>query len=202
MTNIGPFQALRPIVLASASPRREELLSGTGLAFEIVPSEAEEPAPGPGETPGAYACRMAWLKAREVASRRPGALVIGADTVVAVGREILGKPRDRNDARRMTALLSGREHVVVTGCAVVDGEEFQDFFVETAVRFADISPAEIEAYTALAEPYDKAGGYAIQGQGAFLIREIRGSYTNVVGLPVAELLAVLKEWGAVAPKEI
>ena len=82
---------------------------------------------------------------------------------------------------------------------VVDGEEFHDFFVETAVRFADISPAEIEAYTALAEPYDKAGGYAIQGQGAFLIREIRGSYTNVVGLPVAELLEVLKEWGAVAP---
>ncbi len=198
--NTGPFRALTPIVLASASPRREELLSGTGLAFEILPSEAEEPRPGPDETPGAYACRMAWLKAREVASRRPKAVVIGADTVVAVGRDILGKPRDRDQARRMLGLLSGREHQVVTGCAVVSGEESQDFFVSTAVRFADLSPEEIEAYTALPEPYDKAGGYAIQGQGAFLIREIRGSYTNVVGLPVSELLEVLKTWGVAVPR--
>ena len=148
--NIGPFRSLAPLVLASASPRRKELLGSTGMSFEIVPSAVDEPPAQPGETPGGYALRMARLKARDVAERRPGAFVLGADTVVAVGDCILGKPVNEADARRMLAMLSGREHAVVTGCVLLapGGETLWEEAPLSRVSFASLSEEAIAAYAA------------------------------------------------------
>ena len=187
-----------PIVLASTSPRRRELLGLTGLAFEIVPSPAEEPAPDAGEAPAFYAARMARLKAAAVAATRADAVVIGADSIVAVGEVILGKPASAADARRMLGLLSGRTHQVVTGCALfAPGREPEIFTVTTDVTMTPLSEPIIAAYVATGEPMDKAGAYAIQGQAAPFVSGIRGSYTNVVGLPLAELRSALEGLGAI-----
>jgi len=192
------YQALRPIVLASTSPRRRELLGLCGFPFDIVPSPAAEPAPEAGETPGRYACRMARLKAAPVAAMRPEAVVLGADSVVAVADRILGKPADTAEAARMLRLLSGRTHQVVTGCALfAPDREPEIFSVATAVTMAALPESLIAAYVATGEPMDKAGAYAIQGQAAAFITGIAGSYTNVVGLPLAEVVAALGAWGAV-----
>ena len=184
------------LILASTSPRRRELLSLTDLAFEIVPSPAEEPAPYAGELPSAYAARMARLKAAAVAALRPEAVVLGADSIVAVGDLILGKPGDVENARRMLALLSGRTHQVVTGCAVFfPDHEPEIFTVSTDVTMGMLSDAAIDAYVATGEPMDKAGAYAIQGRAAAFVTRINGSYTNVVGLPLAEVVDVLRRIG-------
>lgn len=179
----------KPVILASTSPRRKELLALAGVDFTVVPSPAEEPEPDYGELPAAYAARMARLKAAPVAAAHPGAVVIGADSVVAVGGTILGKPRDAADARRMLSLLSGCTHQVVTGCAVFGlGDDPEIFTVSTDVAMTVLSEAAIAAYVATGEPLDKAGAYAIQGRAAAFITEIHGSYTNVVGLPLAEVM--------------
>lgn len=189
-----------PVILASTSPRRRELLSLLGIPFEIVPSPAEEPAPDAGEAPAAYAARMARLKAGAVARQRPDAAVLGADSVVAVGEAILGKPADAADARRMLGLLSGRTHHVVTGCALfLPGREPEIFSVATAVTMTAIPEAVIAAYVATGEPMDKAGAYAVQGGAAAFATGIHGSYTNVVGLPLAEIVGILTSYGVVAP---
>ena len=192
------YRATRDIVLASASPRRLELLQGLGISFRVVPSTCPEPPPEGHEKPEAYAMRMALQKALEVAALHPGSLVIGADTVVAVGGQMLGKPVDEADARRMLGLLAGREHLVATGCALVppDGPA-RTFAVGTRVTMIDPGPAALAAYAATGEPLDKAGAYAIQGQGAFLVRSVEGSYTNVVGLPLAEVLEALLDSRAI-----
>jgi septum formation protein len=187
------------IILASASPRRRELLAQLGLSFSVVPSNAEESVL-PGETPEEHVIRLSQDKAMEVAGRsdQPGRWFIGSDTVVVRDDEILGKPADHEDARKMLSSLSGRGHRVVSGYAVLDkatGETIRDAVV-TKVFFKDLTQAEIEGYIATGEPFDKAGSYAIQGIGSFMVPTIEGSYTNVVGLPLCEVIAALEELGA------
>ncbi|HML52694.1 MAG TPA: Maf family protein [Solidesulfovibrio magneticus] len=188
------------LILASASPRRRELLALTGVPFDIVVSPAQEPDPDVNEHPAAYAARMARLKAAAVAQMHPTAVVLGADSVVAVGETILGKPADAADALRMLRLLSGRGHQVVTGCALfAPGREPEIFTVATNVTMGVISEERLTAYVATGEPMDKAGAYAIQGGAAAFVTTICGSYTNVVGLPLAEVVEILSVWGVAAP---
>lgn len=183
----------RPLILASASPRRKELLELAGLDFKVVPSHALEPQPDDSESPEEYAQAMARIKAVEVSGRHPDAVVLGADSVVVADDEILGKPADEADAARMLNMLSGRTHRVVTGvCLVMPDREDRMFFVSTDVTMAALSPEAIAAYVATGEPMDKAGAYAVQGRAACFVTRINGSYTNVVGLPLAEVVAALK----------
>jgi septum formation protein len=196
------YKTNTPVILASASPRRRELLSLLGICFEILPSPAEEPAPDEGERPAAYAARMARLKAAAVAVLRPEAVVLGADSIVAVGGVILGKPADAADAQRMLSAISGRAHHVITGCAVfAPNREPEIFTVATEVIMTDIPEPVIHAYVATGEPLDKAGAYAVQGKAAAFVTAINGSYTNVVGLPLAEVLRTLRQGGIVTVAE-
>jgi septum formation protein len=169
-------------VLASGSPRRRELLSQLKLSFTVQPADIDESV-REGEAPAAYVERLARAKASAV----PGEIVLAADTTVAVGAQILGKPNGRADARRMLELLSGREHEVFTGIATRERSRV----VQTRVRFKRLSSTEIDWYAATPEPYDKAGGYAVQGLGAAFIERIDGSPTNVIGLPLPETLELL-----------
>lgn len=173
------------VVLASASPRRKELLAKLIADFEIVPSGVDES----GQTdPGA----LARQKAEDVAKAHPGALVIGSDTVVFCQGTPLGKPSDDNDAMRMLSTLSGKTHTVVTGvCLVWPGGE-SNFTDSTRVRFRELTEAEINEYVSTGEPSDKAGAYAIQGGASKFVEEIDGDYDNVVGLPVQRLGEVIK----------
>lgn len=181
------------IILASGSPRRREILTNIGLDFRVVKSGADE-SMEEGIPPGFAAERLSLLKAAEVAERSgENALVIGADTMVAIDGEILGKPSDDADARRMLALLSGRRHSVFTGVSVLRTFDAKSvtFYEETEVYVKKLSEAEIEWYTATGEPRDKAGAYGIQGKGALFIEKINGDYFNVVGLPAARLMNTL-----------
>ncbi len=196
------------IVLASGSPRRRELLARAGLEFRVVVSGIDE-TPRPGELPAAFARRAALDKAKCVADRlgapRRARAVIGCDTIVVVGRRILGKPRDAADARRMLRALSGRTHQVMSGIAVVADapdrpRRCRARTISTDVVFRRLAAAEVEAYIAGGDPMDKAGAYGIQEGAAHMIRGIRGSYTNVVGLPMAELLALLDRDRTVNPE--
>ena len=181
------------IILASSSPRRRQFLKQLGIRFRIVTPRTTE-IPVRGELPLHFARRAAIDKARDVAARaRNGAIVVAADTIVVLGRQILGKPKSAADARRMLRILSGRRHEVMTGVCVISGRETRSFVSRTAVEFKRLTAQEIDFYVVSREPMDKAGAYAIQGLGSFMVRAIRGSYTNVVGLPVAELLDVLEE---------
>ncbi len=184
------------LILASQSPRREALLRQVGLAFEVVPSEAEERLLQ-GVPPEVAAETLAVGKALQVASQRTEGLVIGADTVVVVDGQALGKPAGADDARAMLRLLSGREHQVITGVAVVDAAtgRVRSDRVTTIVRFAPLSERVISRYVATGEPLDKAGAYAIQGYGALLIEGVHGCYYNVVGLPLRRLAELLGEFG-------
>jgi septum formation protein len=188
------------IVLASASPRRRELLAQVGISFQVVPSEADETLLAD-ETPESHVVRLSCDKALEVA-RRPyqrGRWFIGSDTVVVRDGVVLGKPADAAEAAGMLASLSGHSHRVISGYAVLDrqsGRMLSDA-VTTWVFFKDLTSREIEGYIATGEPFDKAGAYAIQGIGAFMIPRIEGSYTNVVGLPLCAVISALEELGAV-----
>jgi septum formation protein len=192
-----------PLILASASPRRRELLRSVGVPFDVIPSDVPED-PLSGEQCDAFARRVARDKAVEVARRRPGAFVLGADTVVVVDGDLLGKPRDRADAHRMLTLLSGRAHRVLTAVALVDpAGEIDEILVETEVEMRPLSREEIEAYVDSSEPYDKAGAYAAQGGAARFVRDVRGSYSNVIGLPLDEVEALLRRHRMiVAPKGV
>jgi len=184
------------IVLASASPRRAELLESAGVTFVVIPSSVEEERL-PGEDPVTFVCRLARDKAMDVAARSQGRVFIGADTVVVCDDQILGKPVDDDDATRMLRTLSGRTHRVITGFCVYDRatERVVNEAVVTRVRFVPLGEEEIRAYVATGCPRDKAGAYAIQGGAAWMVERIDGSYTNVVGLPLAEVVAVLKSMG-------
>jgi septum formation protein len=182
-----------PIILASASPRRQELLGLTGLSFEIVPSEMDEE--GVTGAPAEVARVLAERKAEEVAARYPEALVLGADTVVTLDGAILGKPKDAADAHRMLATLSGRTHQVITGIALRGPGVSVSDAVSTDVTFRALSAAEIAAYVATGEPMDKAGAYALQGYAALFTPKIHGDYANVVGLPLCRLTALLRALG-------
>lgn len=177
---------LPKLILASASPRRAEILRTAGWPFEAWPVDIDE-ARHPDEEAAIYVERLAKEKARAAAvARGPGSTIIGADTVVVVDEEILGKPHDEDDARRMLRQLSGRWHQVLTGVALIDeaSSECRVAHETTDVKFAPMSEIEIDWYVSSGEPMDKAGAYAIQGRGARFIEGIRGDYLNVVGLPV------------------
>ena len=196
-----PDEASTGLILASASPRRRELLGLLGLAFEVIPSAYEEPAPERHRDPSGFAEHLAVEKALDVARRHRGRLVIGADTVVAMGGRLYGKPSDREDAARMLRELSGRAHHVTTGVALVCAacercpETIESFHVRTEVRFRALLEPEIRAYVATGEPMDKAGAYGIQGHGGLLIESIAGDYPNVVGLPLTPLALRLRARG-------
>ncbi|HYB13682.1 MAG TPA: Maf family protein [Myxococcota bacterium] len=193
-----------PVVLASASPRRRELLARAGLRFEVVPSNVLEQRL-PGEGPREFALRLAREKALEVARRFPASprrLVLGADTIVVLEDAVLGKPRDREEAVGMLSRLVGRAHRVLTAIAVVETDRLEPraSCVESTVVMRAASEAELRAYVATGEPLDKAGAYAAQGQGRRFVERIEGSETNVIGLPVEEALALLRAF-AVEPRE-
>jgi septum formation protein len=186
-------------ILASASPRRRELLQRVGIAFGIIPSETSEVAQ-PGELPQEYALRVASEKAWDVARKHPGAWVLGADTIVEIDGEILGKPQDAADGQRMLRQLSGRTHQVMTAFALLDEAGWVRVrqVVISRVTFKPLSDAQIREYLATGEPFDKAGAYAVQGLGAALVEGVEGSYTNVVGLPMDEVQAALRAVGLLA----
>lgn len=184
------------LVLASASPRRAALLAQIGLEPDAVVPAAVDETPREDETPAAHAVRLAEEKARAVATREADAFVLGADTVVACGRRILGKPATEDEAQRCLALLSGRRHRVHGGIAVATpAGKLVSRHVETAVLFKRLTHDEIADYLATGEWRDKAGGYAIQGRAARFVRGIVGSYSNVVGLPLYETVALLAGQG-------
>ena len=180
------------LVLASASPRRLDLLRQIGLEPDAIdPADIDE-TPGPREQPRAYALRMAEAKLAAILPRHPGALVLAADSVVAVGRRILPKAETEAEARACLALLSGRRHRVLGGVAVGRAGKVRTRLVETAVRFKRLERAEIDDYVRSGEWQGKAGGYAVQGRAAAFVAFLTGSYSNVVGLPLFETLALLK----------
>ena len=179
------------MILASQSPRRSEILRQAGIAFEVRPHPTDETR-RPGEDAPEYVARLAREKA-EAVTPEDGAIVLGADTVVVVGGEILEKPVDVADARRMIALLSGREHRVLTGVCLRRGERVLVSVETTVVWFARMSEAEIDEYASSGEPMDKAGAYAIQGLASKFVERIEGCYYNVMGLPVALVYRMLKQ---------
>jgi septum formation protein len=181
-TNIFPA----PIVLASRSPRRAEILRAVGWPFRSVPADVDESRLA-GEAAIDYVQRLALAKAVVVAAQLADGLVLGADTVVVIDEELLGQPRDENDARRMLGLLRGKSHEVLTGVALVrstNKDQSAVAYESTRVRFSQMSDAEIEWYLGTQEPMGKAGAYAVQGRAALFIEEIEGDYFNVVGLPI------------------
>jgi septum formation protein len=182
------------LILASASPRRAELLRAAGYAFEIVPADVDESA-GAGERPEDYVRRVAAEKARAVLRQHPDGTVLAADTTVVVDGAMLGKPSDDEDARHMLARLSGRAHRVMTGVVVAGGGREVGAVASTLVRFAVLTPADIDWYVASGEPRDKAGAYGAQGLASRFVEGIEGSYSNVVGLPVALVHTLLAEQG-------
>ena len=189
-------RAAPALVLASASPRRLELLKQIGLVPDRVDPASLDETPMPRELPAAHASRLAREKAEAVAARHPGAVVLAADTVVACGRRILSKSTDETTARKCLSLLSGRRHRVIGGVAVIaPGKGAKVRLVTTTVAFKRLTDAEIEAYLASGEWRDKAGAYAIQGRAALFVRFLSGSYSNVVGLPLFETAALLQAAG-------
>ncbi len=188
------------LVLASGSPRRREFLERLGIPFTVVPSQAPELSRA-GETPTEHVVRLSREKAREVAERPgvPGRWFLGSDTIVLRDETILGKPEDGAGAAEMLRSLSGRWHQVLSGYAVFDRETGASVSgaATTRVRFKELTEQEIAGYIATGEPFGKAGAYAIQGIGAFLVLAIEGSYTNVVGLPLCEVVEMLERLGAI-----
>lgn len=188
------------LVLASASPRRRDLLTRAAVRFVVEPADIEELS-RPGEAPAALAERLAREKAAHVAARpeRRGEVVLGSDTIVVLGGDVLGKPRDTAHARELLGRLVGREHEVITGVAVGRegdaGAEWHSCTVRSRVTMHAASADEIERYVATGEPLDKAGAYAFQGEGRRFVRSVEGSETNVIGLPLEETLELLRRFG-------
>ena len=180
------------LILASNSPRRRSLLEQAGLEFSVIPSDIDEDAVAM-SSPDAYTRKLAECKAMDISDRYPDSWVIGADTIVVIDDIVLGKPGSGEDARRMLKKLSGQTHQVITGYCVCckNKNRFFSDIVKTDVMFRDLSDEEIEWYIDTGEPFDKAGAYAIQGMGVLLVKRINGSYTNVVGLPVCEVVELL-----------
>jgi septum formation protein len=186
--------SLPALILASASPRRRELLGGLGLRFTVRAVDLDE-TPGPGERPDETVLRLAREKA--AARAHPGELVLAADTVVVIDGELLGKPRDPEDARRMLGRIAGREHTVLTAVALEEParERRALELAMSRVRMAPLTPGQVAWYVGTGEPLDKAGSYAVQGIGALFVEEIFGNYTNVVGLPLPLTWKLFREMG-------
>ena len=186
------------LILASQSPRRKYLLDQAGLQFKVIPSRVDE-STVPMTSPESYVRLLAEQKAQDIARQYPDNYVIGADTIVLMDGTILGKPKSRDEARQMLTRLSGKTHQVLTGfavCCTAGSYSYSDT-VKTDVRFKNLAPEEIEWYIHTPEPFDKAGAYAIQGLGTFLVQSINGSYTNVVGLPICEIIELLLKEGII-----
>ncbi len=183
------------VILASASPRRRELLALVFDDFRVIPSEFDESLVPPELSPAEHVVYSAEMKARDLKDRFPNPLVIAADTVVVVNNEIMGKPSDVEDAARMLRALSGRVHQVYTGVAVARGEVLHSACESTDVEFRELTDEVVARYLATGEPMDKAGAYAIQGRASVLISGIRGCYFNVVGLPLYRLSLLLEQFG-------
>lgn len=182
------------VVLASASPRRRELLNLIGIPHDVRPANVDETM-RPREAPRRHAERLAREKASAIAVRDPNLITIGADTVVVINRKVLGKPADAEDAARMLGMLSGREHTVITAVAVSRGRELRSAIEEVRVKVRRLSDEEIEAYIATGEPMDKAGAYGIQGFGATIVERIEGDYFSVMGLPLVRLVGLMRDVG-------
>ncbi len=183
-----------PLVLASGSPRRHQLLEMLGVPFRVVVPDVDE-THRPGESPEAYVTRLARAKAAAVAAREPGELVLGADTTVVARGAILGKPSSADEAMAMLAKLQGRTHQVLTGVALAAGDRVEDALDVTDVTFRRLDLETLKAYVATGEPMDKAGAYAVQGRGAILVEGIRGDFFGVMGLPLRLVLDLLERFG-------
>ncbi len=194
------FTALQPLILASASPRRQQFLRDLGLDFTCQPADIDE-SPLSGERPADFARRLAAEKAAAVAASRRESWVIGADTVVTLDGEIIGKPADADHALEILRALRGRTHQVITGLALIcQREGCSEIVAETSeVTFADFPDAVLAAYIRTGESFDKAGAYGIQSGGAFLVQSMRGSCSNVIGLPLSACVALLLRRGVIAP---
>ena len=190
----------KPLILASGSPRRRAFLNELGLTFTVRTAEIDESV-NHLESPEALVERLACEKAITVMKRFPASWVVAADTVVCLGETIFGKPADEAEAEKMMANLSGKTHTVWTGVCLGCHQEKtrESVIVQTGVRFIDLSPEMIRSYVATGEPLDKAGGYGIQGKGAWLVAEISGSYTNVVGLPLSQTVSLLLKYDIINP---
>ncbi len=174
------------IILASQSPRRKELIKEIIEDVLIIPADVDERIQD-GISPKDSAEYLSKIKAKAVADLHPDSVVIGCDTIVLLGNRILGKPKDKDDAREMIGALSGTKHLVITGCTLIFGDKIKSFSETTEVEFLPVSNQEIEEYINSDEPYDKAGGYAVQGEAGGFVKGIKGDYNNVVGLPVDRL---------------
>jgi septum formation protein len=195
------FTVCKPLILASASPRRQQFLTDLGLAFTCLPADIDE-TPLPGEAPAAFARRMAQEKAAAIAAQHPESWILGADTVVTVDDQIIGKPKDAGHALEILRRLQGRSHQVITGLALVcQAENCAATLTESSeVAFAAFSDEVLAAYIRTGEPLDKAGAYGIQGKGAFLVCSVHGSCANVIGLPVSRCVSLLLEHSIIAPE--
>ena len=182
------------IILASQSPRRRELLTLIGIPHEVQPADLEETV-WPGEVPAAHADRLARSKAEAIAAREPGSVVIGADTIVVLDGDILGKPNDPSDAARTLRRLSGRTHTVHTAVAVARNGQTVSGVESVEVTFRPLTDAQIAAYVATGEPMDKAGAYGIQGYGAVIVERVHGDYFAVMGLALGRLVELLAQVG-------
>jgi septum formation protein len=184
-------------ILASASPRRSEILDRLGIKFRIDPSGVREPARSCNESPSKYAVRIARLKAEEVAKRHKSGLILSADTIVVLGNSILGKPENKAAARSMLKRLSGRWHEVVSGICLLDCRRRRSYstFSSSRIHFRRLSPAEIEWYLTTGEYRDKAGAYGIQGYASLFIDRIEGCYFNIVGFPIAQFEKLCRKMG-------
>jgi len=195
------FKTCKPLILASASPRRQRFLTDLGLSFTCLPAEIDE-TPKTGETPIAFALRLAMAKAETIAEQHPQAYVIGSDTVVTLNNLILGKPADAAHALDILRSLQGKTHQVITGLSLTCLQDncFENLTRTTSVTFAAFSDSILRAYIKTDEPMDKAGAYGIQGKGSFLVRTIQGSCSNVIGLPVNTCTSLLLQYGVIIPK--
>ena len=193
----APIDETHPLILASASPRRKRLLAQMGIPHRVVVSRVHEE--NRMDNPLDLCRNLAILKAKDVHDREKTAWVLGADTLVVVRGRVLGKPKNRDDAREMLSLLSGKGHQVVTGFCILNpaGRDAHSESVATEVRFKPLTEKEIDGYIRTGEPFGKAGAYAIQGIGSFMVESISGSYTNVVGLPMCALIKALVQCGAI-----
>ncbi|WP_165996947.1 Maf family protein [Bacillus sp. Cs-700] len=186
---------MKRLVLASGSPRRKELLEQVNLQFEIIVSRFEEHHSQ--VPPSELVKQLAFGKANDVFTNQSDAIVIGADTVVTLGADILGKPESREHARQMLKALSGRTHIVYSGVVILSNDQRSQFYEATEVEFWDLTDVDIENYLDTGEPFDKAGGYGIQGFGAAFVKRIHGDYYSVVGLPISKTLRELQAFGIV-----
>jgi septum formation protein len=186
-----------PLVLASASPRRAQLLRDAGIPHRVAPVDVDESIL-PGETPADHVRRLASLKASAGAQAHPGDLVLGADTVVVLDGDILGKPRDANDAQRMLRALSGRAHEVYTGVAIAGGGRVVSAVELATVWMGALTPEDIDGYVASGEPSDKAGAYAVQGLASRYVERVDGAPSTVIGLPVATVCRLLRAFPGAA----